>query len=224
MPPKRSTSAKFSWEPKNQNQQRIRESVAANDITFAIGPAGTGKTAASVFTALDYLDRGTINKIVISRPLIEVGRERVGLLPGTVDEKITPYLAPIEEFLKEYPDYQSLKSPINPDKAQLEAAPVAFMRGRTFSDSFILIDEAQNLTRLQMYTVLTRIGQGSKMVLTGDLTQCDLPDPGKNGLAHALGLTKGNPKFGLVEFTIDDVLRSDIVGEVIRLYSCQTMK
>jgi phosphate starvation-inducible PhoH-like protein len=218
---KSASVSKFTWEPKSANQQLVRETVESHVITFVTGPAGTGKTAAAVYTALEHLDAGRVSKIVVSRPLIEVGRERVGLLPGNVDEKIEPYLAPIESFLKEYPGYQELKSPLNPDKARLETAPVAFMRGRTFNDAFILIDEAQNLTRLQMFTVLTRIGKDSRMVLTGDLSQCDLPEPEKNGLIHILGLIEGNSAFGNVKFDITDVLRSDIVGEVIRLYSQQ---
>lgn len=217
MPPKIKADT-FKWEPKSQRQADLKKAIADYPIVFAVGPAGTGKTAAATFSALEYLDAKKVEGIVVSRPLVEVGGEKMGFIPGTVDDKVGPYLAPIEDFLQEYPGYQSLKDGPKA-KGLLETAPIAFMRGRTFSGKFVIIDEAQNLTSAQMFTVLTRLGEGSKMVLTGDLTQCDLPGRLKSGLADAIDRLIPRGKYGLVEFGPDDVLRHDIVGDIIRAYA-----
>jgi len=201
--------------PKTLQQQKYIEEIEKNDITFGVGPAGTGKTYLAVAMAVKYLKEGKVARIILTRPAVEAG-ERLGFLPGTLEEKISPYLRPL---------YDALFEMLDPDKVQalldrniIEIAPLAFMRGRTLNDAFIILDEAQNTTREQMKMFLTRLGFGSKVVVTGDISQIDLPKKEESGLIEAIKILKNIKGIAIIQFSRKDVVRHKLVQEIIRAY------
>ncbi len=200
---------------KTEGQRRLAEAIAKYPITFAIGPAGTGKTYTAVAFAVKALKERTIRKIILTRPAVEAG-ESLGFLPGDLKEKIAPYLRPLYDSLEEMLSHEKLEQYL--DQNIIEIAPLAYMRGRTLNDAFIILDEAQNATRLQMKMFLTRFGHNSKVVITGDLTQIDLPRPETSGLLHAVTLLERVPDIAVVRLDENDILRHPLVQEIIRLY------
>ncbi len=201
--------------PKTENQRRYIKAIKDKDIVFGIGPAGTGKTYLAMAMALAHLKDQKVNKIILTRPAVEAG-EKLGFLPGTIAEKVDPYLRPLYDALYDMVDYD--KAGYLLERNIIEIAPLAFMRGRTLNDAFIILDEAQNATREQMKMFLTRIGFGSKVVVTGDITQIDLPKKEHSGLVEALRILKGIEGIGFVWFSQDDVVRHPIVAKIIEAY------
>ncbi|MGE3866474.1 MAG: PhoH family protein, partial [Hyphomonadaceae bacterium] len=187
----------------------------AIDLIFGVGPAGTGKTFLAVAAAVEAMRKEAIDRIVVTRPAVEAG-ERLGFLPGDLAEKVDPYLQPIWDAFRSQMGENELKG--RRDRRQIEVAPLAFMRGRTLSNAFVIVDEAQNATILQMKMVLTRLGEGSRMVVTGDPTQTDLPSSVRSGLAHALSILEGLPGVETVRFAAQDVVRHRLVARVIEAY------
>jgi phosphate starvation-inducible PhoH-like protein len=201
--------------PKGAAQKQYVDLVRANDIVFAIGPAGTGKTyLAMAFAVRSLLDK-QVRRIILTRPAVEAG-ERLGFLPGTLEEKVDPYLRPLYDALHDMIDADRLERFLA--DGTVEVAPLAFMRGRTLNDAFIVLDEAQNTTPEQMKMFLTRMGFGSKAVVTGDITQTDLPRGQKSGLRDALELVDGIRGIGRVQFSDQDVVRHALVAALIRAY------
>lgn len=201
--------------PKTANQTKLVKAVAKNDVVFALGPAGTGKTFISVALAVRALKNKEIKKIIITRPAVEAG-ENLGFLPGDLQEKIDPYLRPIYDALDDMIPAEKLK--YYQEKRTIEIAPLAYMRGRTLNNAFVLLDEAQNTTPMQMKMFLTRMGPNSKMIINGDQSQLDLPKKQKSGLQEAidvLGRTKG---IEFVHLTANDVTRHKLVKSIIRAY------
>ncbi|MBW2277013.1 MAG: PhoH family protein [Deltaproteobacteria bacterium] len=205
--------------PKGLAQKRYVDTIRKMDLTFAIGPAGTGKTYLAVATAVAEMVNRRHRRIVLTRPAVEAG-ERLGFLPGNMVEKINPYLRPL---------YDALHDMLDPDKTQsliasgrIEIAPLAFMRGRTLNDSFVILDEAQNTTRDQMKMFLTRLGYSSKAVVTGDVTQVDLPEGAISGLIDAERLLNGIDGIGFCRFTEVDVVRHPLVQDIIKAYDART--
>lgn len=196
-------------------QQRLAEAISKHTITFAIGPAGTGKTYTAVAFAVKALRDKAIRKIILTRPAVEAG-ESLGFLPGDLREKVAPYLRPLYDSLEEMLSSEKLEQYLAQNI--IEIAPLAYMRGRTLNDAFIILDEAQNATRLQMKMFLTRFGHNSKIVVTGDLTQIDLPRPETSGLLHAINLLKNVPDIAIIRLTESDIVRHPLVGEILRLY------
>lgn len=201
--------------PKTQGQAEYMKAIEENDIVFGIGPAGTGKTYLATAMALNYLYRNLVSRIILTRPAVEAG-ESLGFLPGNLEEKVNPYLRPL---------YDSLFDMLGPEeyftlmeKNVIEIAPLAFMRGRTLNNSFIILDEAQNTTKEQMKMFLTRLGFGSKMVITGDITQSDLPKNKLSGLVHAQKLFGNIEGIKIVNLSKEDVIRHDLVKKIIELY------
>jgi phosphate starvation-inducible PhoH-like protein len=201
--------------PKTPAQARYLEALSNCELTFGVGPAGTGKTFLAAAYGASLLRRGQVDRLVITRPAVEAG-ERLGFLPGDLNEKVDPYLAPIWEALNDILGPDDVRR--RRDKGEIEAAPIAFMRGRTLSHAFIIADEAQNLTRLQMKMVLTRLGEGARMVVTGDPSQVDLVNARDSGLAHALGLLKDVKGVGIMTFEARDVVRHALVERIVRAY------
>lgn len=204
--------------PKSLRQKQYVDAVREADVVFGIGPAGTGKTYLAVALAVRMLQDKVVKRIVLTRPAVEAG-ERLGFLPGTLEEKVDPYLRPLFDALNDMLDFERARKLI--DKGVIEVAPLAFMRGRTLNDSFVIFDEAQNSTPEQMKMLLTRLGFGSKAVITGDVTQSDLPNGNRSGLSDAkkvLGRVKG---IRFCEFTDTDVVRHPLVMEVIRAYDAR---
>jgi phosphate starvation-inducible PhoH-like protein len=200
---------------KNLNQRRYVELMQECDLVFAVGPAGTGKTYLAMAVAVAALNRHEVTRILLARPAVEAG-EKLGFLPGTMAEKVDPYLRPL---------YDALHEMMNIDKAArlmergvIEVAPLAFMRGRTLNDSFVILDEAQNTTNEQMKMFLTRLGFGSKAVVTGDVTQIDLPSDKPSGLVEAVRILEGTEGIGLMRFSEADVVRHPLVQSIIRAY------
>ena len=201
--------------PRTPNQRRYLLALRSHDLVFALGPAGTGKTYLAVAVAVSLLMRGEIERLVLSRPAVEAG-ERLGFLPGDMRDKVDPYLRPLYDALYDMlPADQVLKRLEN---GEIEVAPLAFMRGRTLSNAFIIVDEAQNTTPMQMKMLLTRLGEGSRMVVTGDLTQVDLPAGDRSGLKDAVRILKGVEGISFVRFTDVDVVRHPLVGRMVRAY------
>jgi phosphate starvation-inducible PhoH-like protein len=196
-------------------QQRYLEMAAKNDICFAIGPAGTGKTYLAVALAISAHNKGIVNKIVLARPAVEAG-ESLGYLPGDFREKIDPYLRPLYDALDDMMPTEKLKSYI--EKKIVEIVPLAYMRGRTLNNAFVILDEAQNATDLQMKMFLTRLGVSSKAIVTGDITQIDLPSKTKSGLVQAKEILQGIEGVGFVYFEKSDVVRHRLVKEIINAY------
>jgi phosphate starvation-inducible PhoH-like protein len=200
---------------KGPNQRRYLEAIEDNDIVFGIGPAGTGKTFLAVAMGVQFLLAKRVNRIVLARPAVEAG-EKLGFLPGDLQEKVDPYLRPLYDSLFDLLDAEKATKLL--EKRVIEVAPLAFMRGRTLSDSFIILDEAQNTTSEQMKMFLTRIGFGSKAVITGDVTQIDLPSGRKSGLVEAQRVVSGVEGIVFVQFNERDVVRHQLVQMIIKAY------
>ncbi|MCS6831967.1 MAG: PhoH family protein [Flammeovirgaceae bacterium] len=201
--------------PKTENQQKLVAAANANDLVFALGPAGTGKTYISVALAVRALKNKKVKKIIITRPAVEAG-ESLGFLPGDLKEKIDPYLRPIYDALDDMIPSEKLKFYL--ENATIEIAPLAYMRGRTLNKAFILLDEAQNTTPMQMKMFLTRMGPESKMIITGDSSQIDLPKGQKSGLIEAVNVLRNVEGIGFVELNGKDVIRHRLVKDIINAY------
>ena len=201
--------------PKTSAQARYLEQLEKCELTFGIGPAGTGKTFLAAAYGATLLLKGAVDRLVITRPAVEAG-ERLGFLPGDLTEKVDPYLIPIWAALDEILGGDAVRR--RRDKGEIEVAPVAFMRGRTLSHSFVIVDEAQNLSRLQMKMVLTRLGEGARMVVTGDPSQVDLVNPRDSGLSHAVGILKDVKGVAVARFEAGDVVRHKLVERIVRAY------
>ena len=197
------------------NQQLYVKAIKDQDCTFGIGPAGTGKTYLAVARAVEALERSDVRRIVLVRPAVEAG-EKLGFLPGDLSEKIDPYLRPIYDALYEMMGFDKVTKLL--DKNIIEVAPLAFMRGRTLNESFIILDEAQNTTTEQMKMFLTRMGFGSKMVITGDITQIDLARPSQSGLLHAMKVLENETKISFCHFNSRDVVRHKLVQRIVQAY------
>jgi phosphate starvation-inducible PhoH-like protein len=201
--------------PKTANQKLYVDAIEENTITFGIGPAGTGKTYLAMAKAVAALQAKQVNRIILSRPAVEAG-EKLGFLPGTLGEKIDPYLRPLFDALHDMIDTDSIPRLIQ--SGIIEVAPLAFMRGRTLNDAFIVLDEAQNTTPEQMKMFLTRLGFGSKMVITGDITQNDLPGHQKSGLSIIRDILGGVDDIAFMDLTAEDVVRHRLIGDIVRAY------
>ncbi len=201
--------------PKTVNQQKLVQSVKENDLVFALGPAGTGKTFISVALAVRALKNKVVKKIIITRPAVEAG-ENLGFLPGDLKEKIDPYLRPIYDALNDMVPFEKLKYYM--EREIVEIAPLAYMRGRTLNNAFILLDEAQNTTPMQMKMFLTRMGPESKMIVTGDTSQIDLPKNQNSGLKEAVRILNKVKGIGFVELSARDVVRHKLVRDIIEAY------
>ncbi|MFZ8825903.1 MAG: PhoH family protein [Candidatus Caldipriscus sp.] len=201
--------------PLTENQKLYIRMIEENDIVFAVGPAGTGKTFLAVAMAVKYLREGKIERIILTRPAVEAG-ESLGYLPGTYEEKVYPYLIPLYDALFSMIPYDRVKRMM--EARIVEVAPLAYMRGRTLSDAFIILDEAQNTKAVQMKMFLTRIGPRSKVVITGDVTQIDLPKHEKSGLTEAISILQGIEGIAFVFFDKEDVSRHRIVKSIIEAY------
>lgn len=209
------THRKKAINPKTKNQQSYVNSIKQNDIVFGVGPAGTGKTYLAMSMAIAYLKTQRINKIILTRPAVEAG-EKLGFLPGSIAEKVDPYLRPLYDALFDMIDYE--KASYLLEKNVIEIAPLAFMRGRTLNDAFIILDEAQNSTKEQMKMFLTRIGFGSKVVITGDMTQVDLPKKEHSGLREAIQVLRNIKGIDFIFFDEKDVVRHPIVQKIVKAY------
>src|SRR5574342_697293 len=201
--------------PKTVNQRRYLDAIDQNDIVFGIGPAGTGKTYLAMAQAVAFLVAKKVNRIILARPAVEAG-EKLGFLPGDLQEKVNPYLRPLYDALYDMLDVERVARYI--ERGTIEIAPIAFMRGRTLNDSFVILDEAQNTTSEQMKMFLTRLGFGSKAVITGDVTQIDLPAGRPSGLKEASRILRGVHGIRFVTFTEKDVARHHLVQEIIAAY------
>ena len=201
--------------PRNANQSRMVRSFAENDLTFALGPAGTGKTYIAIALAVNALKNKQCRKIILSRPAVEAG-EKLGFLPGDMKDKIDPYLQPLYDALEDMIPPQKLKEYMEAETIQI--APLAFMRGRTLNDAVIILDEAQNTTRHQMKMFLTRLGMNGKMIVTGDTTQIDLPRTVQSGLLQALRILKGIRGIGIIEYEKKDIVRHPLVQRIVDAY------
>jgi len=200
---------------KTNGQKKYLKAVNNNDIVFAVGPAGTGKTYQAVASAVAALKNKNVNKIVITRPAVEAG-ERLGFLPGDLKHKVDPYLTPLFDALGDMVPKEKLKTYL--DMGVIEVAPLAYMRGRTLHNSFIILDEAQNATKTQMKMFLTRLGVTSKSIITGDITQIDLPPKEKSGLVDAMKVLKKIKGIKFVNFDASDVVRHKLVKDIIKAY------
>ena len=201
--------------PKSLGQKRYIEAIRKHDIVFGIGPAGTGKTYLAMAMAVSALLHKEVHRIILTRPAVEAG-EKLGYLPGTLYEKINPYLRPLYDALYDMLETERATRLI--EQGTIEIAPLAFMRGRTLNDSFIILDEAQNTTSEQMKMFLTRLGFGSKTVITGDITQVDLPAGRVSGLIEVRGILKDIPGIRFIHFTEEDVVRHELVQQIVRAY------
>ncbi|MCJ8159467.1 PhoH family protein [Sphingomonas sp. LaA6.9] len=201
--------------PRSATQITYMQSLARDDIIFALGPAGTGKTYLAVAQAVSQLITGSVDRLILSRPAVEAG-EKLGFLPGDMKEKVDPYLRPLYDALHDCLPAEQVERRIA--SGEIEIAPIAFMRGRTLANAFIILDEAQNTTPLQMKMFLTRFGEGSRMVICGDPNQVDLPDPSKSGLADAVSKLTGVDGINVVPFGVADVVRHPIVGRIVEAY------
>jgi phosphate starvation-inducible protein PhoH and related proteins len=200
---------------KSMNQKKYYETIKNNDVVFGIGPAGTGKTFIPIVDAAYKLRKGEIKKIILTRPIVEA-EEKIGFLPGDMKEKVDPYLRPLYDGMMEIFNKEEIDKMI--DIGIIEIAPLAFMRGRTLENAYIILDEAQNTTKGQMKLFLTRLGFNSKMIITGDITQVDLPRHVKSGLRQAIETLKGVRNVGIVEFNSVDIVRHPIVQEIVERY------
>ena len=201
--------------PKTSNQKRYVDAIDKNTVTFGIGPAGTGKTYLAMAKAVQSLQSKQVNRIILTRPAVEAG-ERLGFLPGTLHEKIDPYLRPLFDALHDMLDPEAI--PRLMSAGTIEVAPLAYMRGRTLNDSFIILDEAQNTSPEQMKMFLTRLGFSSKMVITGDITQIDLPSHQDSGLKIVRDILEGIDDISFMDLTSEDVVRHRLVSEIVDAY------
>lgn len=202
--------------PRGANQQRYVQSILRHDINFGIGPAGTGKTYLAVACAVQALEREQIRRILLVRPAVEAG-EKLGFLPGDLAQKIDPYLRPLYDALYEMLGFETVARLL--EKQVIEVAPLAYMRGRTLNNSFVILDESQNTTTEQMKMFLTRIGFGSTAVITGDITQVDLPRGTRSGLTHVMDVLQGVPGIGFTHFQSKDVVRHPLVQRIVEAYA-----
>ena len=207
--------------PKTLGQKKYLESIKNNTITRGAGPAGTGKTYLAVAMAVNAFRAKEVNRIILTRPAVEAG-EKLGFLPGDLQQKVDPYLRPLYDALFDMLGAESFQR--YQERGSIEVAPLAYMRGRTLDDSFIILDEAQNTTREQMKMFLTRLGFNSKIVVTGDITQIDLPDGKKSGLVEAMKILKGIDDIAINQFTEKDVVRHRLVQDIIKAYEKQEMR
>jgi len=205
--------------PKTLNQKRYVDAIDANTIVFGIGPAGTGKTYLGMAKAVQALQSKQVTRIILTRPAVEAG-ERLGFLPGTLSEKIDPYLRPLYDALHDMMDSEAIPKLMS--AGVIEVAPLAYMRGRTLNDSFIILDEAQNTTAEQMKMFLTRLGFGSKIVVTGDITQVDLPGAAQSGLRAAMDILDGIEDIHFAHLTSADVVRHRLVSDIVDAYEAHT--
>ena len=201
--------------PRSTVQTSYMQALARDEMIFALGPAGTGKTYLAVAQAVSQLIAGSVDRLILSRPAVEAG-ERLGFLPGDMKDKVDPYLRPLYDALYDMLPTEQVERRIA--SGEIEIAPLAFMRGRTLNDAFIILDEAQNTTPLQMKMFLTRFGMRSRMVICGDPSQVDLPDPGKSGLADAVSRLSGIKGIAEIRFTAADVVRHPLVGRIVEAY------
>ena len=201
--------------PRSKKQKKYFELVKERQMVFCCGPAGTGKTYLAVAFAVSMLKAGQVEKIILSRPAVEAG-ERLGFLPGDLKEKIDPYLRPIYDALNEMLPVGEVIKKI--ESGQIEIAPIAFMRGRTLSNSFVILDESQNTTPIQMKMFLTRLGENSKMIINGDLSQVDLPSGTKSGLREAMNILQNIDDIGFIRFNDKDVVRNALVSKIVKNY------
>jgi len=206
---------KKSIVPRGNNQRSYIESINQNDINFGIGPAGTGKTYLAVASAVDALLKEKVDRIILMRPAVEAG-EKLGFLPGDLSQKVDPYLRPLYDALYEMLGIERTEKYL--EKGVVEIAPLAYMRGRTLNNSFIIVDESQNTTKEQMKMILTRMGFGSYLLINGDLTQIDLPKNIESGLAHAVRVVNDTEDIGVVNFDSKDIVRHPLVRKIIDAY------
>lgn len=215
VPPRPRAFGKKSITPKSPNQRRYMECIEKYDMVFAIGPGGTGKTYLAVAMAVSALLTKQVTRIILARPAVEAG-ERLGFLPGTIQQKVDPYMRPLYDALYDMLDADKLERLL--EKGIIEIAPLAFMRGRTLNDSFVILDEAQNTTSEQMKMFLTRLGFGSKAVITGDITQIDLPSGRRSGLIEAMDVVGKIEGIAFIHFNERDVVRHNLVQQIIKAY------
>lgn len=206
---------KATISPRSVNQAKYIEALKNKNMTFGLGPAGTGKTFLAVAMAVSHLLEGKVERIILSRPAVEAG-EKLGFLPGDLKEKVDPYLRPLYDALGQMISMEQTEKRL--ERGEIEVAPLAFMRGRTLSDAFVILDEAQNTTPMQMKMFLTRFGQNCHMVVCGDPSQVDLPDGNVSGLKDALDTLKGLKDIAFIEFDADDVVRHKLVGKIVKAY------
>src|ERR671912_456374 len=205
--------------PKSLNQRRYLEAIDANDIVFGVGPAGTGKTYLAMAQAVAYLVAKKVSRIILARPAVEAG-EKLGFLPGDLQEKVNPYLRPLYDALYDMLDVERVGRYL--ERGTIEIAPIAFMRGRTLNDSFVILDEAQNTTSEQMKMFLTRLGFGAKAVITGDITQIDLPTGRTSGLVEAMKVVGNIQGISIIRFDDRDVVRHHLVQMIVKAYDAYT--
>jgi phosphate starvation-inducible PhoH-like protein len=209
-------SAKRQVVPKSVNQRQYLEAIDKNDIVFGVGPAGTGKTYLAMAQAVSFLVSKKVSRIILARPAVEAG-EKLGFLPGDLQEKVNPYLRPLYDALYDMLEAERVERLL--ERGTIEIAPIAFMRGRTLNDAFVILDEAQNTTSEQMKMFLTRLGFGSKAVITGDITQIDLPPGRVSGLIEALKVTRDVDGIACIYFDETDVVRHRLVQEIVKAYA-----
>lgn len=207
--------------PKTAAQARYLEMLGACELVLALGPAGTGKTFLAVAYGASLLLKGEVDRLIVTRPAVEAG-ERLGFLPGDLTEKVDPYMAPVWEALTELLGPEQLRR--RRDKGEIEVAPIAFMRGRTLNHAFIIVDEAQNASRLQTKMVLTRLGEGARMAVTGDPSQIDLVNQSDSGLSHAVRILEGVKGVGVQRFAAEDVVRHPLVERIVKAYDADAAR
>jgi phosphate starvation-inducible PhoH-like protein len=207
--------------PKTPAQARYLDDLGRCELVFGVGPAGTGKTFLAVAYGASLLMRGEVDRLIVTRPAVEAG-ERLGFLPGDLTEKVDPYLAPIWEALSDIMGAEALRR--RRERGEIEVAPIAFMRGRTLSHAYVIVDEAQNTTRLQMKMVLTRLGEGARMAVTGDPTQVDLLNGSDSGLSHAIRILDGVKGVAVARFEASDVVRHPLVERIVKAYDADAAR
>jgi len=214
-PSKPLSLSRKSVKPKSLNQQDYIQAIKKHDLVFGIGPAGTGKTYLAMAMALSFLQNKSVTRIILTRPAVEAG-EKLGFLPGDLQQKINPYLRPLYDALFDLAQTDQANRLI--DRGIIEIAPLAYMRGRTLNSAFIILDEAQNTTKEQMKMILTRTGFDSKLVVTADITQIDLPQPHKSGVIHAMKILANIKEIAILEFNHKDVVRHPLVQKIVKAY------